>query len=45
MTLDTAVLFNIIPERYTKLGLSALDTYLPWQEGIREQPEMSRHLP
>ena len=23
MTLDTAVLFNIIPERYTKLGLSA----------------------
>ena len=25
MTLDTAVLFNIIPERYTKLGLSALE--------------------
>lgn len=45
MTLDTAVLFNIIPERYTKLGLSALDTYFAMQGGIREQPGMSRHLP
>ena len=27
MTLDTAVLFNIIPNRYRELNLSDLDTY------------------
>lgn len=35
MTLDTAVLFNIIPERYTKLGLSALDTYFAMARGYQ----------
>lgn len=35
MTLDTAVLFNIIPERYTKLGLSALDIYFAMARGYQ----------
>ena len=34
MTLDTAVLFNIIPERYTKLGLSALDILFCHGKGV-----------
>ncbi len=33
--LDTAVLLNIIPERYTDLGLSALDTYFAMARGYQ----------
>lgn len=40
MTLDTAVLLNIIPKRYKELELSGLDTYLQWHGAIRELPEM-----
>ena len=43
MTLDTAVLFNIIPTQ--SLDFLHWIPILPWQGGIREQPEMSRHLP
>lgn len=34
-TLDTAVLFNIVPKRYKELGLSALDTYLAMARGYQ----------
>jgi len=33
--LDTAVLFNIIPKRYTELGLSELDTYFAMARGYQ----------
>lgn len=33
--LDTAVLFNIIPNRYANLGLSALDTYFAMARGYQ----------
>ena len=33
--LDTAVLFNIIPNRYSSLGLSALDTYFAMARGYQ----------
>lgn len=33
--LDTAVLFNIIPERYRKLGLPELDTYFAMARGYQ----------
>ncbi len=33
--LDTAVLFNIIPDRYKALGLSALDTYFAMARGYQ----------
>ena len=33
--LDTAVLFNVIPARYTDLGLSALDTYFAMARGYQ----------
>ncbi|MBR1866794.1 MAG: 5-methyltetrahydropteroyltriglutamate--homocysteine S-methyltransferase, partial [Lachnospiraceae bacterium] len=33
--LDTAVLFNIIPERYRKLSLSGLDTYFAMARGYQ----------
>ncbi|MDD4565111.1 MAG: 5-methyltetrahydropteroyltriglutamate--homocysteine S-methyltransferase [Eubacteriales bacterium] len=33
--LDTAVLFNIIPNRYSDLGLSALDTYFAMARGYQ----------
>lgn len=33
--LDTACLFNIIPTRYRRLGLSALDTYFALARGYR----------
>ncbi|MDR0286631.1 MAG: 5-methyltetrahydropteroyltriglutamate--homocysteine S-methyltransferase [Clostridiales bacterium] len=33
--LDTAVLFNIIPERYSKLGLSGIDTYFAMARGYQ----------
>lgn len=33
--LDTAVLFNIIPERYVKGGLNALDTYFAMARGVQ----------
>ena len=33
--LDTAVLFNIIPKRYTDLGLSELDTYFAMARGYQ----------
>lgn len=33
--LDTAVLFNIIPERYHKLGLPELDTYFSMARGYQ----------
>ncbi len=33
--LDTAVLFNVIPERYTDLGLSTLDTYFAMARGYQ----------
>ena len=34
-TLDTAVLLNIIPARYQKLGLSTLDTYFAMARGYQ----------
>ncbi len=34
-TLDAAVLFSIIPERYEKLGLSELDTYFAMARGYQ----------
>ena len=34
-TLDTAVLLNIIPSRYRKLGLSPLDTYFAMARGYQ----------
>ncbi|MCD7784736.1 MAG: 5-methyltetrahydropteroyltriglutamate--homocysteine S-methyltransferase [Oscillospiraceae bacterium] len=34
-TLDTAVLLNIIPERYSELGLSELDTYFAMARGYQ----------
>ena len=33
--LDTAVLFNIIPQRYKSLGLSSLDTYFAMARGYQ----------
>ncbi|MDE7124627.1 MAG: 5-methyltetrahydropteroyltriglutamate--homocysteine S-methyltransferase, partial [Eubacterium sp.] len=33
--LDTAVLFNIIPKRYSELGLSPLDTYFAMARGYQ----------
>ena len=33
--LDTAVLFNIIPARYTELGLPSLDTYFAMARGYQ----------
>jgi methionine synthase (B12-independent) (EC 2.1.1.14) len=33
--LDTAVLFNIIPERYSSIGLSALETYFAMARGYQ----------
>ena len=33
--LDTAVLFNIIPQRYKDLGLSNLDTYFAMARGYQ----------
>lgn len=33
--LDTAVLLNVIPERYEKLGLSELDTYFATARGYQ----------
>lgn len=35
MTLDTAVLLGIVPERYRKLGLSSLDTYFAMARGYQ----------
>ena len=35
MTLDTAVLLNIIPKRYKELELSGLDTYFPMARGYQ----------
>lgn len=35
LLLDTANLFNIIPKRYTDLGLSALDTYFAQARGYQ----------
>lgn len=35
MTLDTAVLFNIIPNRYRELNLSNLDTYFAMARGFQ----------
>ncbi len=34
-TLDTAVLFNIVPKRYKELGLSVLDTYFAMARGYQ----------
>ncbi|WP_054955375.1 5-methyltetrahydropteroyltriglutamate--homocysteine S-methyltransferase [Paenibacillus dakarensis] len=34
-TLDTAVLFNIVPDRYRKLNLSAIDTYFAMARGYQ----------
>lgn len=34
-TLDTAVLFNIVPKRYKELGLSSLDTYFAMARGYQ----------
>ena len=36
MTLDTAVLFNIIPNRYRELNLSNLDTYFAMARGFQD---------
>lgn len=36
MTLDTAVLFNIIPNRYRELNLSDLDTYFAMARGFQD---------
>lgn len=35
MTLDTAVLFNIIPRRYKELNLQQLDTYFAMARGCQ----------
>ena len=35
ITLDTAVLLGIVPERYRKLGLSSLDTYFAMARGYQ----------
>lgn len=35
--LDTACLFNIIPTRYRRLGLSALDTYFALARGYQDE--------
>ena len=35
--LDTAVLFNIIPKRYSDLGLSALETYFAMARGYQAE--------
>lgn len=35
MTLDTAVLLEIVPERYRRLGLSPLDTYFAMARGYQ----------
>lgn len=35
MTLDTAVLLGIVPERYRRLGLSPLDTYFAMARGYQ----------
>ncbi len=35
--LDTAVLFGIIPERYSSLGLSSLDTYFAMARGYQSE--------
>ena len=35
--LDTACLFNIIPTRYRRLGLSAIDTYFALARGYRDE--------
>jgi len=34
-TLDTAVLFNVIPRRYHRLGLNPLDTYFAMARGYQ----------
>lgn len=33
--LDTAVLFNIVPKRYSSLGLSSMDTYFAMARGYQ----------
>lgn len=38
--LDTAVLFNIIPERYVNLDVSPMWRYFARREDIRAKPEM-----
>ncbi len=35
--LDTAVLFNIIPKRYSSLGLSSIDTYFAMARGYQSE--------
>ena len=43
--LDTAVLFNIIPERYVKAGLNALDTYFAMARGVQTSGVDLKALP
>lgn len=43
--LDTAMLFNIIPKRYTQLGLSKLDTYFAMARGYQGEKGDVKALP
>lgn len=45
LLLDTAVLFNIIPERYRNLGLSELDTYFALARGYQGDKGDVKALP
>lgn len=45
LLLDTAVLFNIIPERYRNLGLSELDTYFALERGYQGDKGDVKALP
>ncbi|GAA3532844.1 5-methyltetrahydropteroyltriglutamate--homocysteine S-methyltransferase [Amycolatopsis ultiminotia] len=38
--LDTAVLFGALPERFTRLGLSPLDTYFAAARGVPDAPAL-----
>jgi 5-methyltetrahydropteroyltriglutamate--homocysteine methyltransferase len=38
--LDTATLFGALPERFTSLGLSPLDTYFAAARGVQEAPAL-----
>ncbi|WP_158893590.1 5-methyltetrahydropteroyltriglutamate--homocysteine S-methyltransferase [Amycolatopsis anabasis] len=38
--LDTAVLFGALPERFTRLGLSGIDTYFAAARGVQDAPAL-----
>jgi len=43
--LDTAILMNVIPERYRRLGLDQLDTYFAMAKGYQKQSQDVKALP